>query len=296
MTVPVQPETVPGDKRSALSLVLSQIKSVLPNWERQGVTSLTILARGLIEEVEHALINQPNTAQPEPNAELEETLGALEGKHGEGWINITMKERRLFARLLRENIAHRSQPNTAQPEPNAELEETLGALEGKHGEGWINITMKERRLFARLLRENIAHRSQPNTAQPEPAEVTDEAVLDALYVFWPDWDELKSGNNKRSAKSKMRQVLQRFAAFPHMRQEWRDIANDPPPKDGTVVDLWLEPRDAFEAGNACRWTDCRFHDGCWRGRGNGVQHNVDLEYHWRVTHWMPLPAPPKAGR
>jgi len=32
---------------------------------------------------------------------LEETLGALEGRHGEGWINITMSERRLFAQLLR---------------------------------------------------------------------------------------------------------------------------------------------------------------------------------------------------
>jgi hypothetical protein len=36
-----------------------------------------------------------------------------------------------------------------------DLEETLGALNGTHGEGWINISMEERRLFAALLREKI---------------------------------------------------------------------------------------------------------------------------------------------
>jgi hypothetical protein len=36
-----------------------------------------------------------------------------------------------------------------------DLEETLGALQGKHGEGWINISMEERRVFASLLKDYI---------------------------------------------------------------------------------------------------------------------------------------------
>lgn len=35
------------------------------------------------------------------------------------------------------------------------LEQTLGALEGRHGNGWINITMEERRIFTRLLRQAL---------------------------------------------------------------------------------------------------------------------------------------------
>lgn len=50
-----------------------------------------------------------------------------------------------------------------------ELDETLGALEGKHGEGWINITMKERRLFARLLRDRIRRFDTVTPTQPAPA-------------------------------------------------------------------------------------------------------------------------------
>lgn len=41
------------------------------------------------------------------------------------------------------------------------LDETLGALRGQHGEGWINITNQERRLFAKLLEAEIARNDKP---------------------------------------------------------------------------------------------------------------------------------------
>lgn len=37
-----------------------------------------------------------------------------------------------------------------------ELDEILAAMRGIHGNGWINITVRERRVFAHLLEERIA--------------------------------------------------------------------------------------------------------------------------------------------
>ena len=57
-------------------------------------------------ECEYRRPSPPTEAQirAAEREKMESTLGALEGKHGEGWIRISMEERRLFARLLRAAI------------------------------------------------------------------------------------------------------------------------------------------------------------------------------------------------
>jgi len=59
------------------------------------------------------------------------------------------------------------------------------------------------------------------------------------------------------------------------------------PRDGTVIDLWCEPHDAFEVGNACRWPGARFDGARWRTR-----YVENIEDCWKPTHWRSLPTPP----
>lgn len=54
---------VPGDNRSALRTVLAQTKAILPGWEKNGATSLTIMVRGLIDELEQELPASPDQGE-----------------------------------------------------------------------------------------------------------------------------------------------------------------------------------------------------------------------------------------
>jgi len=84
--------------------------------------------------------------------------------------------------------------------------------------------------------------------------------------------------------------------------EWLPI--ETAPRDGTVVDLWIKT----EYGNF-RITDCKWGNSDWNHSGTGqwifeardesethrdAWHDVFYVYgDGSVTHWMPLPEPPK---
>ncbi len=75
-------------------------------------------------------------------------------------------------------------------------------------------------------------------------------------------------------------------------REWQPI--ETAPKDGTEVDLWCEPFDAMEVGNACRMTNCMFSehsDDVWKAYV-ALHGWCSIEKFWRPTHWMPVPTPP----
>ncbi|GEM_PF-2883680 len=69
-----------------------------------------------------------------------------EGDELLGWQNLPQWE------ALQATLSTTPQADALREWDISSLEATLGALEGKHGNGWINISMKERRLFAKLLR------------------------------------------------------------------------------------------------------------------------------------------------
>lgn len=69
---------------------------------------------------------------------------------------------------------------------------------------------------------------------------------------------------------------------------WQPI--ETAPKDGTKVDVWVCPWDAFANGNAARITNAWFEDGKWKRILSGWTH--DIEDCGEPTHWQPLPAPP----
>ncbi len=66
------------------------------------------------------------------------------------------------------------------------------------------------------------------------------------------------------------------------------------PTNGERVDIWLEPHDAEESGNAHRRTNAYFARGDWWFRANDGSKDVAASYHWRVTHWMLPPVAPAA--
>jgi len=66
------------------------------------------------------------------------------------------------------------------------------------------------------------------------------------------------------------------------------------PTNGERVDIWLEPHDAEESGNAHRRTNAYFARGDWWFRANDGSKDVAASYQWRVTHWMLPPTAPTA--
>lgn len=129
-------------------------------------------------------IDDDVTPEPQPAgavtdeqiARLEETLGALEGKHGEGWINISVEERRLFARLIRQEISALEAAFAARPaaEQSGEVKILLDGL--RNGAG-VDDTMRLNRLA-----EIIAVR-------PAAEPVGAKDILDIAWDCsrWPDW-------------------------------------------------------------------------------------------------------------
>jgi hypothetical protein len=73
---------------------------------------------------------------------------------------------------------------------------------------------------------------------------------------------------------------------------WQDIASAP--KDGTRVDLWVQPHDAFANGNAGRIAEAWFSWGAWLRptRGYKIARVADCG---EPTHWRPVPARPCAA-
>lgn len=88
---------------------------------------------------------------------------------------------------------------------------------------------------------------------------------------------------------------------------WRDIKMDPPPKDGTKIDLWVV---RLEYGTAETFDGRReadvwwgrphyggddFRDPSWIKRtGPWIESVVNEPY--RATHWMPPPKAPEPPR
>lgn len=73
--------------------------------------------------------------------------------------------------------------------------------------------------------------------------------------------------------------------------EWRDIIKEPPPLDGTEIDLFLRYAD----GTGKRLTDCWWvsRRNTWTGNEYEVLALNEMEEGDRITHWMPKPADPE---
>lgn len=73
--------------------------------------------------------------------------------------------------------------------------------------------------------------------------------------------------------------------------EWRDIIKDPPPLDGTAIDLFLRYAD----GTGNRLPDCWWDTdrNAWTGGEYEYLTLRDIEEGDRITHWMPKPADPE---
>lgn len=69
---------------------------------------------------------------------------------------------------------------------------------------------------------------------------------------------------------------------------WQPI--DTAPKDGTRVDVWVRPWDAFASGNPNRITNAWFEDGKWKRILSGW--TMDIKDCGAPTHWRPVPIPP----
>ena len=67
--------------------------------------------------------------------------------------------------------------------------------------------------------------------------------------------------------------------------EWQPIATAP--KDGTLVDLWLDKGDTRRI-TGCYWSESGL---CWT---DGDRYY--LKGRVQPTHWMPLPEPPKEDK
>lgn len=72
--------------------------------------------------------------------------------------------------------------------------------------------------------------------------------------------------------------------------EWRDISTAP--KDGTVIDVWVNDPDGPH-----RQTNVFWDDGYWvlrRNRWSSVEAFFDENGvpKIKITHWRPLPPPP----
>jgi hypothetical protein len=72
--------------------------------------------------------------------------------------------------------------------------------------------------------------------------------------------------------------------------EWQDISTAP--KDGTVIDVWVNDPDGPH-----RQTNVFWNDGYWvlrRNRWSSVEAFFDEKGvpKIKITHWMPLPPPP----
>ena len=134
-----------------------------------------------------------------------------------------------------------------------------------------------------------AYLATTTPADPEIAALIERMRFGAEFMDklgFREGGESNIPNMLEAAASALTSLLSRVG---RAEEGWRDIASAP--KDGTTVDLWCEPFDAFEVGNACRFTDAKFEGGSWRIHVvmKGWQ---SIEEYWRPTHWQPLPEPP----
>ena len=106
------------------------------------------------------------------------------------------------------------------------------------------------------------------------------AVLHAYAAQWPE------PGPERADAALIRALIERERAG-----GWNDIASNPPPMDGTKIDLWVwdERRaDCYWQGSLKRgkwWAPNQDYDGM-----DGVLCGRD-----EPTHWRPLPEPPIAS-
>ena len=73
--------------------------------------------------------------------------------------------------------------------------------------------------------------------------------------------------------------------------EWQPI--ETAPKDGTQVDVWVVfPSQSYRVADA-HWNETAGESGAWQ---LGSFHEMQFTERPVVTHWMPLPAPPRENR
>lgn len=130
-----------------------------------------------------------------------------------------------------------------------------------------------------------------------------EEIARAIYeglggVHWSEiTDSPVASYPTQSAYLKAADYLLRTLSLPAVQGEWRDISTAP---QNTFVDIWCAPysRDQVFLDRGERQCRFRLVDGDWRNAQGGHAESNGSDngqpYGLRVTHWMPLPAPPVA--
>lgn len=77
--------------------------------------------------------------------------------------------------------------------------------------------------------------------------------------------------------------------------KWRRVKDEPPPKDGTSILIYVPPPDSRYAADiaVAHWEPYPWHHkaGAWVSTYGESGH--DEWYDGAPTHWMPRPAPPE---
>lgn len=107
-----------------------------------------------------------------------------------------------------------------------------------------------------------------------------------LYIDWVTCESEDCGNQTPGYRSGEEAIAAWNRRAP--QGQWQDISTAPR-IDYAPIDLWVEHSEqgGRRCPNAC-W------DGrCWTNSGGNYLDWTDGDRWSRVTHWMPLPAPPK---
>lgn len=122
---------------------------------------------------------------------------------------------------------------------------------------------------------------------PTPAPDMEEAIEAARrIVFWVDL----SGEGPADAwPTTCGDAIKMARALLSLKEEWRPISEAP--KDGTDIDVWISNPDPVVG--SLRMPDASWREGKWQSYGEKFGWMPIEKFGARVTHFRPLPSPPK---
>lgn len=134
----------------------------------------------------------------------------------------------------------------------------------------------------------------PDTPTSQPTDV--EALCEQLEDRSKTWNRASFGSFEHLSYYGARDAELDDKAATLIRQQQAEIERqgwapiDTAPRDGTIIDLWVEYRDARGEVEHHRKAACRWRNG-WRC-GPVVEFAHPNGAYQRATHWMLPPGPP----
>lgn len=141
---------------------------------------------------------------------------------------------------------HNQLREAVEDEDRYALENTLAALEGRHGDGWINITVRERRLFAKLLRAALATTPDPEQIADTPGAglISEELTLRELGLLY----NYREDDSRQFTRWQMIVAMSHGAALAPSDQAVMDTIERcaQAAENATLPDGYIWGRDALE--------------------------------------------------